>query len=647
MGPSAGRPGDCKRIKMFKFFKIRTSSNANTRERPANVEEEHTTLHESDEEIFAQLDSTVFKRFLYYASPYKKAMVVATLAVIGFTLANLSLPLLIKLAIDGAIQDGDTNLLAVVAIALIVVAALYWLTHMLQNILITRVALTVLYDIRADMFLQLQRLAMSFSDKTPIGALMARMFGDVGALQEMLEASIEIIGDFLTLIGIVVILFILDVQLAIVSLAILPMLLFVRLVWQPIARRAFLRMRRNSSIVGVYLDQNVTGIRVIQALNRHRENHNVMGRKVRDFFGSAIRASRLSGLMLPTVEIMTGIALGLVLIVGGNRVLSGAIEVGTMVAFLLYVQRFMEPIRSLTMQYATLQRAVASGHRIFELLDIPLEIQDKPGAKPIGAVEGRVEFNDVTFGYNPDRPILRNITFAADPGQTIALVGPTGSGKTSITALAHRFYEVQDGSITIDGQDIRDVTQESIGEVMGMVLQEPFLFSQSVLENVRYNTSYATREEVVGACKVIGAHDFVMELEDGYDTILEQRGSNLSVGQRQLLSFARALVSDPKILVLDEATANIDSYTERVVQDALKKLLEGRTALVIAHRLSTIRNADRIVVIQDGEIAEIGTHEKLVSNGGLYSQLWQTNYTSFDDIAGNADELMATPAAST
>jgi len=632
---------------MFKFFKIRTSSNANTRERPANVEEEHTTLHESDEEIFAQLDSTVFKRFLYYASPYKKAMVVATLAVIGFTIANLSLPLLIKLAIDGAIQDGDTNLLAVVAISLTVVAGLYWLTHMLQNILITRVALTVLYDIRADMFLQLQRLAMSFSDKTPIGALMARMFGDVGALQEMLEASIEIIGDFLTLIGIVAILFILDVQLAIVSLAILPMLLFIRLVWQPIARRAFLRMRRNSSIVGVYLDQNVTGIRVIQALNRHRENHNIMRGKVRDFFGSAMRAARLGGVMLPTVEIMTGIALGLVLIVGGNRVLSGAIEVGTMVAFLLYVQRFFEPIRSLTMHYAMLQRAVASGHRIFELLDIPLEIQDKPDAKPIGAVEGRVEFNNVTFGYNPDRPILRNITFAADPGQTIALVGPTGSGKTSITALAHRFYEVQEGSISIDGQDIRDVTQESIGEVMGMVLQEPFLFSQSVLENVRYNTSYATREEVVGACKVIGAHDFVMELEDGYDTILEQRGSNLSVGQRQLLSFARALVSDPKILVLDEATANIDSYTERVVQDALKKLLEGRTALVIAHRLSTIRNADRIVVIQDGEIAEIGTHEKLVSNGGLYSQLWQTNYTSFDDIAGNADELMAAPATST
>ena len=373
---------------MFKFFTFRSTSSGKKRDRPANVEEEHSTLHESDEEIFAQLDSTVFKRFLFYASPYKKAMLVATLAVIGFTLANLSIPLLIKFAIDGAIQTGDTNLLATVAISLAVVAGLYWLTHMLQNILITRVALTVLYDIRADMFLQLQRLAMSFSDKTPIGALMARMFGDVGALQEMLEASIEIIGDVLTLIGIVVILFILDVQLAAVSLAILPMLLFIRLVWQPIARRAFLRMRRNSSIVGVYLDQNVTGIRVIQALNRHRENHNVMQGKVGDFFGSAKRAARLGGVMLPTVEIMTGIALGLVLIVGGNRVLSGAIEVGTMVAFLLYVQRFFEPIRSLTMHYAMLQRAVASGHRIFDYWIFHLKYRISPGPSQSGQLKG-------------------------------------------------------------------------------------------------------------------------------------------------------------------------------------------------------------------------------------------------------------------
>jgi ATP-binding cassette, subfamily B, multidrug efflux pump len=623
------------------------SAKNDKRKRPAEAEEEHSNLHESDEEMFAQLDSTVFKRFFYYASPYKRAMLIATLAVVGFTLANLSIPLIIKFGIDKAIRSEDSNLLTVFAVALVGVAAMYWFTSFLQQVLITRVALRVLYDIRADMFTQLQRLALSFSDKTPIGALMARMFGDVGALQEMLESSIEIIGDVLTLVGIIVILLVLDVQLALSTLAIVPLLILIRVIWQPIARRAFLRMRRNSSVVGVYLDQNVSGIRVVQALNRQQENHGIMGGKIHTFFWSTVRAARLGGVLMPTVEMMTGTALVVVLIFGGGRVLSGAIEVGTMVAFLLFVQRFFEPIRTLTMHYALLQRAVASGHRIFELLDIPLEIKDKPDAKAIGDTDGRVEFKSVTFGYDPERPILRNISFVAEPGQTIALVGPTGSGKTSITALAHRFYDVQEGSITIDGTDIRDVTQESIGGVMGMVLQEPFLFSKTVLENVRYNTDGASREDVVAACKIIGAHDFVMQLEKGYDTTLEQRGSNLSVGQRQLLSFARALVADPKILVLDEATANIDSYTERIIQDALRKLLEGRTALVIAHRLSTIRNANQIIVVRDGEIVEKGTHEQLVESTGLYSQLWQTNYTSFDDIADNADDVTGMPATST
>lgn len=628
-----------------------TSNNPRTqrpkRQRPANAEEEHSNLNESDEEMFAQLDSTVFKRFFYYASPYRKEMFVATLAVIGFTLANLAVPLLVKFGIDSAIGNENSNLLKVIAISMVGVAAVYWFTHYLQNVLITRVALTVLYDIRADMFLQLQRLALSFSDKTPIGALMARMFGDVGALQEMLESSIEIIGDLLTLVGIVVILLFLDFQLALFTLAIVPALFLIRVIWQPFARRAFLRMRRNSSIVGVYLDQNVTGIRVVQALNRQKENTGIMGGKVSTFFWSSVRASRLGGVLMPTVELMTGAALAIVLIVGGGRVVSESIEIGTMVAFLLYVQRFFEPIRTLTMHYAALQRAVASGHRIFELLDIPLDISDKPDAKSIGNVEGRVEFKNVTFGYDAERPILHNISFVAEPGQTIALIGPTGSGKTSITALAHRFYDVQKGSILLDGQDVRNVTQESIGRVMGMVLQEPFLFSKSVLENVRYNTDNATREDVVSACKIIGAHDFVMQLEDGYDTTLEQRGSNLSVGQRQLLSFARALVADPKILVLDEATANIDSYTERIIQDALKKLLAGRTALVIAHRLSTIRNSNQIIVVQNGEIIEKGTHDQLVSATGLYAQLWQTNYTSFDDISDNADDMNTAPVSST
>ncbi len=617
------------------------------RTRPAAAEEEHKELHESDEEMFSQLDSTVFQRFFYYAGPHKRQMAIALLAVIGFTVANLATPLLVKIGIDSAITESRSGLLAVIGIAMIANAALYWITNYLQRVLISAAALEVLYDIRADMFLQLQRLALSFSDKTPIGALMSRMFGDVGALQEMLESSIEVIGDILTLIGIVIIMLILDWQLGLIALAVMPLLLVLRFVWQPIARRAFLVMRRNSSIVGVYLDQNVSGIRVVQAMNRQDENHDVMDSKVRTFFWSSVRAARLGGILMPTVELLTGIALALVIVLGGARVLDGTLEVGVMIAFLLYVQRFFEPIRTLTMHYAVLQRAVASGHRIFELLDIPIEIADKPDARPLGDIKGRVEFRNVTFGYDPERPILRDINLVIEPGQTAAIVGPTGSGKTSLTALAHRFYEVQQGAVLLDGIDVRDVTQESIGHVMGMVLQEPFLFSKSILENVAYNTEGATRQDVIDACKVIGAHDFVEELPEGYDTVLEQRGSNLSVGQRQLLSFARALVANPKILVLDEATANIDSYTEQVVQKALRRLLAGRTALVIAHRLSTIRDADKIVVVEAGKIVEEGTHSQLLDADGLYARLWSTTYSSFDDIASNADTLVANPQTAT
>ncbi len=617
------------------------------RKRPARAEEQHKELHESDEEMFSQLDSTVFRRFFYYAGPYKKQMIVALLAVVGFTVANLATPLLVKFGIDNAVIPGDSRLLAIIGVLMLANAGLYWLTMYLQRVLISAVALEILYDIRADMFLQLQRLALSFSDKTPVGSLMARMFGDVGALQEMLESSIEVIGDILTLLGIIVVLLVLDFQLGLIALAVMPALLLIRFLWQPIARRAFMRMRRNSSIVGVYLDQNVSGMRVVQAMNRQDENHDVMDGKVRTFFWSAVRAARLGGILMPSVELLTGIALALVIIVGGARVFDGTLEVGVMVAFLLYVQRFFEPIRTLTMHYAVLQRAVASGHRIFELLDIPLEVPDRPDARPIGDIKGAIEFRNVTFGYDPERPILRNINLKVEPGKTVAIVGPTGSGKTSLTALAHRFYDVQEGAVLLDGIDVRDVTQESIGGVMGMVLQEPFLFSRSVFENVQYNTTDATRTDVVEACKVIGAHDFIMDLENGYDTVLEQRGSNLSVGQRQLISFARALVANPRILVLDEATANIDSYTEQVIQRALRKLLEGRTALVIAHRLSTIRNADNIVVVQSGQIIEQGTHEQLVEANGLYAQLWATTYSSFDDIAQNADIQIGGPATAT
>jgi ATP-binding cassette subfamily B protein len=343
------------------------------------------------------------------------------------------------------------------------------------------------------------------------------------------------------------------------------------------------------------------------------------------------------------VELLTGVAWAIVIVVGGLFVLDGDMTIGTMIAFLMLVRQFFDPIRNLTMHYNVLQRAMAAGERIFELLDIPTEVEDKDGAADLDKIDGSIEFKNVTFGYDPTHPVLHDVSFKVEPGEVVALVGPTGSGKTSITALTHRFYDVQEGTIKLGGHDVRDITQETIGHHVGMVLQEPFLFSETVLDNIRYNTRGATREQIVEAAKTVGAHDFIEKLADGYDTVLEERGSNLSIGQRQLISFARAIVADTEILVLDEATASIDSYTELMIQKALAKLLEGRTGVMIAHRLATIRGADRIIVLQDGRIVEIGNHDELMAEKGLYFKLYSLNYSSFDDIP---EEIIQEVAAS-
>jgi len=329
--------------------------------------------------------------------------------------------------------------------------------------------------------------------------------------------------------------------------------------------------------------------------------------------------------------------MAIVIIVGGNLVLKDSLDLGVMVAFLFYVQRFFDPIRSLTMQYSVMQRAMASGQRIFEVLDVKIEFEDKPDAEPIGDTDGSVIFKNVTFGYLPDQPVLKNLNFEIKPGETVALVGPTGSGKTSTTALLHRFYDIWEGEIRIGGKDIRDVTQDSLGDTVAMVLQEPFLFTGTVFENIRYHKLDATQQEVETAAKAVGAHDFIEKLPDGYNTILGQRGGSLSIGQRQLISFARAIVADAKILVLDEATANIDSFTERQIQEALAVMLEGRTGIVIAHRLATVRGADRIMVLQDGKIIETGSHDELMAMDSMYHRLYTLNYASFDDLP---DELI-------
>lgn len=355
-----------------------------------------------------------------------------------------------------------------------------------------------------------------------------------------------------------------------------------------------------------------------------------------------MRASRFSNMMIPVVDTLTGIAMAIVVLIGGHRVLGGELNLGVMVAFIFYVQRFFDPIRSLTIQYSVMQRAMASGQRIFEVLDVPVDVLDKPGATPLVEHDGTIEFRNVTFGYEPDRPVLHDVSFKVKAGETLALVGPTGSGKTSITALLHRFYDTEAGEVRIGGHDVREVTLDSLGENIAMVLQEPFLFSGTIFDNIRYGKLEATREAVIEAAQAVGAHEFITDLPHGYQTELDQRASNLSLGQRQLLSFARALVADARILVLDEATASVDSYTEQQIQRALRRLLAGRTALVIAHRLATVRNADRILVLREGRIAEEGTHDQLIERKGLYSRLYQMNYASFDDAEAPDEVLQRT-----
>jgi ATP-binding cassette subfamily B protein len=589
-----------------------------------------------EEEVFGKAyDPRTVRRIWAFVHPYRHRIYLSVIAVLIFTGTQLAIPLIVGNAIDTALVDplaGGGGLIWSVAIFAIVVT-LNYAASWVQEKQVGNVAENVLFDMRRAMFARLQVVALSFMDKTEVGRLMSRLQGDVNSMQEFLETSVISIGDLVLLCGIVVVLLSLDWGLGLLTLATMPALFIVRIFWLPPAKRAFWAAHETNSATNGAMAEGINGVRTIQNLDRQKVNFDLYDDKAWSNLKTQLTGSRYAQVMVPIVDSLTGIAMATLIVAGGSMVLNGSMQVGIIVAFLFYIQRFFDPIRSLTMQYSIMQRAMTSGRRITEVLDVPVSIADKPDAKTLTRdMDGSVDFDTVVFGYDPKRPVLKNVSFHVNPGETVALVGPTGSGKTSAMALVHRFYEVQSGAVRVGGHDVRDVTQESLGEQVAMVLQEPFLFTGTVFENIRYNKASATLDDVIAASKAVGAHEFITRLPDGYDTVLEQRGSNFSLGQRQLLSFARALVADAKILVLDEATANIDSYTERQIQKALGTLLEGRTGLVIAHRLATIRGADRIIVLQNGELIEQGNHDQLMDKNGLYARLYTMNYSSFDDI---------------
>ncbi|MCZ4093343.1 ABC transporter ATP-binding protein [Sinorhizobium psoraleae] len=592
--------------------------------------------HRIEEEMFGRaFDKNILKRIWAFIRPYRQKVVASVAAVLIFTGTQLAIPLIIRYAIDHGMRPGhvDSSALAWAAAAFAAAILVNYVASYTQETVVGQIAEDVLSDIRRAMFGHLQKVSLSFMDKTEVGRLMSRLQGDVNSMQEFLETCVLSIGDIALLLGIVFVMLWLDFRLGLLTLAVLPVLFIVRIFWLPRARDAFMAAHETNSVANGALAEAIHGVRAVQSMDRQRVNFALYDDKAHANLKTHLTAAKYAQVMVPIVDSLTGVAMAVVIVVGGSMVMNARIDVGVMVAFLFYIQRFFDPIRSLTLQYSVMQRAMASGKRLTDVLDVKIDVEDKLDAIALSPdMDGSVEFRNVTFGYNPKHPVLKNVTFRVNPGETIALVGPTGSGKSSAMALVHRFYDVQEGQVLVGGYDVRDLTQESLGRQVAMVLQEPFLFTGTVFENIRYHKTEASREEVTEAAKAVGAHDFIMRLPGGYEAQLDERGSNFSLGQRQLISFARALVADAKILVLDEATANIDSYTEMLIQKALIRLLEGRTGLVIAHRLATIRGADRIVVLQSGQMIETGNHSQLMDSGGLYSKLYNLNYASFDDI---------------
>lgn len=572
-------------------------------------------------------DHRVVMRLMTYIAPYKRDATLALLAVLLYTAANVCIPYLVEVGINAAIDDGNLELLHWVGAAFLLVAVLHFIGNYLQFVFMPRVGQGILYSLRTKMFNHLQTLSPSFYHRTPVGQIMSRSQSDVLQLQETFELIVQSFSDILSLVGIVTMMLIIDWQLALVCLAIVPPLFFILGYWQRFARHSFMRIRRAIAMVNGEYNQNITGVRVVQSLNRQDTNMAHFDDLNSEHLNANLEASRFSGALQPIVEMLIGVAMGFgVVLAGGIMAKGGALEWGVLVAFALYIQRFFEPIRHLTMQYSMLQRAMAAGVRIFEVLDLRPEVQDDPDAPDLPEVQGEIEFQDVRFHYVEGIDVLEDINLHVRPGENVAIVGSTGAGKSTLVTLIARFADVTEGRILVDGHDIRHVTRLSLAGQMSMVLQEPYLFSGTVAENIRYNHEDATIQEVVDAARTVGAHDFIINLENGYDSVLAERGVNLSVGQRQLLSFARAIVGNPRIIILDEATANIDTQTELLIQRALHRVLEGRTSIVIAHRLSTVRNADKIIVLNRGQLVEMGNHDELLALGGVYERLYAVNY---------------------
>ncbi|MNU50553.1 putative ABC transporter ATP-binding protein [compost metagenome] len=586
-------------------------------------------VYKDDDAIDKAFDWKQFRRLFSYMRPYAKQLLplIILMMVLG-TITKLTVPYLTSLAIDKAIvKEGSLNLLYLITASVIILYLIQWAASAYRIKYTNIIGQRVIYDLRSDLFRHIQKLSFNFYDKRPAGSVLVRVTNDVNSLQDLFtNGVVNLMIDCVQLFGIVVILLLVNWKLGLAVMITVPIMFFISTKLRQTIRIAWQVVRTKNSRINSHLNESIQGIRVTQAYTQEQENMNYFDAMNKDSKKSWDKASAMNQMFGPLIEITGGIGSFILFWLGAYLIQSGEITIGLLVAFSNYVGNFWDPINRLGQMYNQLLVAMASSERIFEFIDEQPSVADKPDAKPIPTINGNIHFDHVVFEYEKGRAALKGINLQVQAGQSVALVGHTGSGKSTIINLVSRFYDITQGRITIDGHDIRDVTLQSLRSQIGIVLQDTFIFSGSIRDNIRFGRLDATDEEVEAAARAVDAHDFITQLPGGYETEVEERGSALSMGQRQLLSFARALLANPRILILDEATASIDTETELKIQEALKVLLKGRTSFIVAHRLSTIRHADHIVVLDHGEIKEEGNHDQLMKHQGIYSGLIEAQF---------------------
>jgi ATP-binding cassette subfamily B multidrug efflux pump len=597
-----------------------------------------TTLPPNQDVVFKGYDPQISRRLFGFLRPYRRRFSLAVLLMLVSSAAAVAGPYLVKIAIDDGIATGSLTILRQTVLLYLGIALIQWVSTFLRVNIMAQVGQSIIYDLRSDLFAHLQDLSLSFYSHYSVGRVITRVINDVGVLREFITwALLAVARDLFALIGIVIVMVNMNLRLSLLTFTVLPVMILATVIFKRYARENYRQVRAAISWVNSVLAENINGVRVIQAFSREDINYRSFRDQVnKNNLDVNLQAARIASAFPAVIDFLGAAATALVVWIGGMSVINSTpgsaneITTGVLVAFLLYINRFFDPIRDLSRRYDSFQSTMAGSERIFGLLDAPVEVQDAPDSMQLPEIQGKVEFEHVSFHYqdtapsDPDPLVLEDINLSIPAGKTIALVGETGAGKSTLIKLIARFHDPTEGQVLIDGYDLRHVTQASLRSQMGIVLQDPFLFNGTVAENIRFGRLDASDEQVQAAALAVGADEFIQRLSLGYESSVEEGGAVLSVGQRQLISFARALLADPRILILDEATSSVDTQTERIIQEGLSLLLKNRTSFVIAHRLSTVVNADIILVIQDGRIIEEGNHSDLLALGGIYYRLYSS-----------------------